>query len=473
MKRIVANLGLLVSCPSFLFWHLIGAVICLPALLHVMGSADADDGGYVAVFILPVWSAFVVTSLQKDLMQKPFGFVLPGHQRVLRSSSFLAGVAVCLVAALTMLGFPGLDAAGQAAALWSSFCLAMVVYLIVTGFQMRSRNSMELLGLTGVVIVLLVEVRNARMWMQDQAIFSPIGNTILVLVLGTVMWRVLGSTAMLRRISGRRYLSIQMVWRRSARVEFGESSRRALRSKGGSSGRRWILRQFFGRIGRRPLFSWRRHLAATEYATLGYLLPVRSWSLLCGGLFLLAIVGVAGYSPPRETGEPAANALFMLVCVLGAHCVAPLGSSMLLPAGRREQLLGAITFSGHCGFAVLMASALMFTVLSGLAEVAPPLTFGGDASSAVVSEFNAGDLGSAVIPLVHLPLSMVLKVVCRRWLLVPEIALMLLALVFIIKGGVALSTSGLVVAMVLLLASWGLLVSVLFSHCFRRDLVTE
>ena len=62
MKRIAANLAPLVTCPAFLLWHLIGAVVCVPAFLYIGTSPDPNDGGYVAIFILPAWSAFVLWS---------------------------------------------------------------------------------------------------------------------------------------------------------------------------------------------------------------------------------------------------------------------------------------------------------------------------------------------------------------------------------------------------------------------------
>ena len=93
MKRVVANLSPLLTCPAFMLWHLIGAAICIPALLYAGTSADPEVGGYVAIFVLPAWSAFVLTSLQKDLLHKPFGFVLPGHRDVLRRTVILVGVA--------------------------------------------------------------------------------------------------------------------------------------------------------------------------------------------------------------------------------------------------------------------------------------------------------------------------------------------------------------------------------------------
>ena len=62
MKHVAANLTPLATCPAFMLWHLIGAAMCIPALLYAGTSADPEVGGYVATFILPVWSAFVLTS---------------------------------------------------------------------------------------------------------------------------------------------------------------------------------------------------------------------------------------------------------------------------------------------------------------------------------------------------------------------------------------------------------------------------
>ena len=53
MNRVAANLAPLLTCPSFYLWHLLGAVICIPALLHAWLPGDYDRGAYVAAFLRP------------------------------------------------------------------------------------------------------------------------------------------------------------------------------------------------------------------------------------------------------------------------------------------------------------------------------------------------------------------------------------------------------------------------------------
>ncbi len=122
-------------------------------------------------------------------------------------------------------------------------------------------------------------------------------------------------------------------------------------------------------------------------------------------------------------------------------------------------------FAAFGGLTVLGSSLLLFALLIGSSWVAPPISLGG-----VVYEFSPADLAPLVVPLVHLPLSMVLKIVCKTWLLVPEIMLGVIAAGFIIKGGVVLREVSPAVVASALSVSWAILVAVIFSYSYRRDL---
>ena len=415
MKRIIATLAPLVTCPTFMLWHLVGAVVCVPAFLYIGTSPDPADGGYVAIFILPAWSAFVFTSLQKDLLDKPFGFVLPGHRDVLRLTSFLVGIAASLVASLPVLAYPGLDGATLTWAVWCAFCFGMTVYLVTLGVGLLLDVSLGQVGLFGVVVAVLSEFPSARMWVQESALFAPGWNSVVLAVLCVFAWRRSGSIELARRACSRPRFSLLMIWRRTGDGGVGGSVKREFRS-GGWRGR--LLQRRFDRISRWPTLSWRRHLAAALYEVSGHPPPMRSWPMALVALFAVAVLVFGGYAHPRETGAQAANSLYLASCLLGANLGIPLFTTMLLPVGRRERFWTGLTFAALGGLLVLASSLLIFILLLGMGKVAPSLSWGGE-----VYDFRPADLGLALIPLVHLPMSLTLKITCKKWLVLPELLL--------------------------------------------------
>lgn len=468
MKRIAAQLTPLLTCPAFLPWHLIGAAMCIPALLYVWISADPEVGGYVAAFILPAWSACVLTSLQKDLLHKPFSFTLPGHREALRRTMFGVGIAASLVASLGVLTFPGLSGLSQFWAVWSAFCFGLIVYLVIMGLQLLMDSATTALGPLIIVGAALIEFTGGRVLLQEAAIFAPVWNTCVLAAVSFLAWRSLGSQELARRTCGRRFLSLQMAWRRSAGEQFWLSGRREVLSKGTWRGRSWLLQQLFARISRRPALSLRRHLAAVQYEVAGYLAPSRPWTAPLIAMFVLVLVVVAGYIPPREGGAPAANALYVASCIVGLHLGVPMFTTMLLPAGRRERFWTALAMVGCGGLVVLATSLLLFILLQGMGTLAPPLSLGGK-----VYYFRPADLGLSFIPLVHLPLSMVLKVTCKKWLVAPEILLMSIACIGIVRAGIPLRDLNPYAIIAFLSVSWAILVGVLYTYSFHRDLVRE
>lgn len=468
MKRAAASLMPLVTCPSFAIWHLIGAVICIPALLYVGTSADVEIGGYVATFLLPVWSAIVLTSLQKDLLHKPFSFTLPGHRSLLRRTSFLVGIVVSIVAALPVLTFPGLDGPSLLLAVWSAFCFGLTIYLVIVGMQMFLDAAGTSLALCMVACGVLIEFTGARVLVQETALFAPSWNTGVLAVVAVILWRLLGSAELARRTCGGRFLSLQMAWRRSAGERFWLSKRRKSWSKGRGSLRRWLLEMLFARISRRPSLSIQRHLAAAQYELVGYLVPVRPWTIPINALCILVVLAVGGYAPLSANDAPVTNALYVVSCVVGMQLAIPMFNTMLFPVGRREKFLSSIAFAICGGLVVLATSLLIFVVLAGLGRLAPSFSLGGKAF-----QFRPADLAPALVPLVHLPLSMILKITCKKWLLIPEILLIMSAAVVIFKASAALADLPLYVIFTCLSVSWAMLVAVLYHYSLHRDLVRK
>ena len=336
------------------------------------------------------------------------------------------------------------------------------------GLQLLMDAATSSPALFGAVAIVRIVFPSALVLVQEVAIFAPGWNACVLAALSVFSWRWLGSVELARRTCGRRFLSLQMAWRHSAGAEFWESGRRESLSNGTWRLRHWLLRRCFARISRRPALSLRRHLAAAQYELAGYLLPLRPWTVPIIALSVPVLLVVAGYLPPRESGATDANTLYIASCVLGMHLGIPMFTTMLLPAGRRERFWSALAFAACGGLVVLATSLLLFILLQGMSKLASPLWLGGE-----VYPFRPADLGPALVPLVYLPMSMILKVTCKKWLLIPEIVLMVIAGAVIVKGGVALRDLSPYAIIAFLSVSWAILVGVLYTYSFHRDLIRE
>ena len=103
-----------------------------------------------------------------------------------------------------------------------------------------------------------------------------------------------------------------------------------------------------------------------------------------------------------------------------------------------------------------------------MGKLAPPLSIGG-----MVLHFRPADLEPAFVPLAVLPMMFLLKLVCKKWLLVPLVLLLFIAYLAIVKGDAILRGLSPAAIIVLVSVSWVILAGVLYTYSFHRDLVRE
>ena len=470
MNRVAENLAPLLTCPAFYLWHLLVAVICIPALLHAWLSGDYDRGAFVAAFLLPACSACVLTSMQRDLLSSPVSFCLPGQRGALRRTSFLVGIITSLVASLPVLTHPGLAGVSLVLAVWSAFCFGLLVYLVVVASLFVVPTAMSCVGPAMAVSFALVNFVDFRILVQEMAIFAPGWNTMVLAILASVMWRRMGGVAFGRRICGSRFLSLQMIWRRSATEEFGGSAKRHSLSKGTWSVRRRLLELLFARISRRPPLSFRRHLAAAQYELAGRLVPLSPGLIVFIAFVILSLMVLAGYAPLREDRmmAPEANGVYLLSLFLGMHLFVPVFPEMLLSTCRRQRFWNTLTISLGHGAVVFLISVFFYVLLLGMDWLAPPLSIG-----VRVHDFRPAEWWPSFVPLALVPLSLALKVVCKKWLLIPEIILFSIGAIALFNGGVPLGELSTPAIVVLVSVIWAILAGVLYTYSFHRDLVRE
>ena len=467
MKRVSAHLAPLLTSPCFALWHILGAILCLPALGYAGTSADATRGDYIAVFVLPAWSAFLLFSLQRDLLTRPLVFCLPGHRDVLCRVSFLVGGVASLVAVLPILTYPELGGWPQVSIAWSSFCFGGVVFFGVAGSLFLVPTAVSSFTPFVLLCVVLLEFGEARLALQRVALFAPGGNTLALAALSVFAWRQLGSVELARRNCGRRFLALHSLWQRGPTEELAGRKKIESLARGGGRLRQRLLERCFARIGRQPMLSLRRHLAAVQFELAGRVLPASAWSPVLRVLLALAILTLVGYAPPTNAAPhlPVANVLYLGSCGFGLCLLSPVLTPILLPAGRCERFWSTLITAGAGGIVVLVLSLLIYSVFRGLSASVPELFFAGNAHP-----FRPADLDLAFVPVGLLPLSIILRIVCRRWLLIPEILLFGATALFIVHGGAVVMALPPVAIVAAISLCWALLIGALYFQCFRRDL---
>ena len=380
------------------------------------------------------------------------------------------GGITSLAASLPVLTYPGLAGVSLVWAAWSAFCFGLLVYLMFVAFLFVVPTGMTFFGPVMPFAFVLVHFVDFRILVQELAIFAPAWNTFVLAILASVMWRRMGSVAFGRRICGSRFLSLQMTWRRSATEQFGGSARLHSLSKGTWSVRRWLLERFFARITRRPPLSFRRHLAAAQYELAGSLAPLSPGLMAFIAVVILALLVIAGYAPLREDRlqMPEANGVYMLSLFLGMHLFVPVFPVMLLSTDRQQRFWNALTIGLGHGVVVFTISVFLYVLLLAMGWLAPPLSLGER-----VHDFRPAEWWPFFVPFALVPLSLVLKVVCKKWLLIPEILLFSIGAIALFNGGVRLGELNQSAIIGVVSVSWAILVGVLYTYSFHRDLVRE
>ncbi len=467
MRQIAANLKPLLTCPAFYFWHALGAFFCIPGYWIAWTNTGEMVSSTLTALILPAWSAVVMTSLHRDMLSRPFCFCLPGQRQALRKTSFLIGVVASLAACLTVFSDPGFVGFDRVWAAWSYFCFGLILYFSVVGFLFLGDSLSGLMGpflLFGATPFLFEDL---RLLLQTVTLDLPAVNTVLLVVLLRYAWRKMGNAGLSRRAAGNQLLSLQMLWRRDAAEEYQE-----IENREATPGENWKLRKrllevLSNRIELRPALSFSRHLTATQFELAGGQLPKSAPSVRVVGLIAIIALVYIGYSGSDDPSwaNTEANLVYLAVCLLSFYLAAPVFTSMLLPAGRKERFQTSISIAACYGVFIFSLAFLLYLVFVVLSQVAPPLTIKGE-----VHNFQHAHLKPAFLPLVSLPLNLILKVVCRRWLLVPEIILFLILLTIGIPWINGLNPFAIAA---LLLLNWGMLFGVLYTYHFRRDLILE
>ena len=469
MSSLASQLKPLLASPGFLPWHGLGAVICLPALLYPISANAPVPGAWAFPLLVPLWSAGVLVSLQRDLVTPPFSFCLPRQQSALTRSLLLMAVMTGLLSALPTLAHPELGGGERALAMLSASCLGASVFLATAALCWRAHAAGILFGPLMVVGACLIEFESVRAWIEAQSLRSPLVNAVALAALFSWSWWRLENRNLARRLVGRPYLSIQRIWSRAALEENARQRRTvALRENRGGFRRRleaWL----FARIEQRPIRSAARNRAAAYYEVAGGLLPGSMWTVPWFVGFAAAVLMVGGYALAGESSVTLGRMLVVVTSFTALHLWLPRFESILLPLGRRECLRRAVQLSAT--YVVLLA--ILHVMLLGLAialgAVLPTLPFD---EPRPFRPLDPAELGLSWVPFAALPLSLTLQLRCRRWLLVPQILLFGTIAIGVIRGGSALLASGPVGAVVSLVLSWSLLIGVLRNQWLRRDLTT-
>jgi hypothetical protein len=345
MRILLANLKHLYQRRYLWFAYIFLAVMLIWAL-----GWPGDDEVLALVWLLASFGGILMGGTTRDVMNKPFVRLLPGHPRVVRMVIFLVGLVVGTVVAFLLVQHGGVDPWGSPAIFWAAVCLGVTIYLIVAGFLLipwmfKGPVASILFGLAFGAV--LVTVREVYPKLEAIVISCPLWTILGGVLIGLAIWHQMG-----RQEWARRLFSLGLSFMASSK------QRELYRDL-----ERWFARGA-GMLAFTESFFLARMAASREYGAARYIwgtLYVRFGSLAVWwkGL-LLAWIAVTILSLYMGLGTAY---LFVWVSLLIVpHAWPPLHSVTLVPAGRRERFLATVSLAaviaGIMGLWIIVMSIL-------------------------------------------------------------------------------------------------------------------
>jgi hypothetical protein len=455
MSALTVNLKQMVQRqPAGLACGALGVMVVLIFML----TGDPGWDNTVLMISLFSWAVgMAIGIMQKDVLNKPFALVLPGHHEMVRRMSFLVGAGfavVCLFVVAVLHGFKGdftLTGTFAAAFVWMScywFGAAMIlmpwlfyVYLLLMLFGLF--RTMELLVMSAV---------------SDYAFLT----IVLCIGLNAAIWILLGKEQLLRWYCQNKWLGTQ-------------NSFNPVRRGWGEMGIGFLYRARPGWLERKvTAFCLRRMAACAPLGTKRFLwgqLGVSLGPVLSGKKSLLGFGFMLVYLLLFGTLDMGGGGFALMACFIWmpftTRAALPAYSSLLVPGGRRERFAATLTTTAV--LAVLVTVILVcFAVLTiPLEKILPGLPIQGE-----IRTFHAIPLTLWYAPLFVIPLTYTLA------MLLPE-AYMFIGIVgmvtipvfaFSITPRIPIGLES-VLAIGSILVSWWLFIRVSRMVCTKWSLV--
>lgn len=464
MSILSANLKHLYQRPGlcaayFFIVPLVVVSVVLPFL-----DPSPGQGKFMGLVMLEFLIGMLVSSLQVEILTKPFSFCLPGHRALPRKLVFWTGVITSIPGSLVFLAYPfplGWEQAPEICG--SAFCASLIFYWLGAAPLFGVMNSNAITGwhwlpIFGIMFFdLHVIAERVIVTQPSVVIFIGLSSSVAV-------WIWLGNPSWARRLCAVSRIFIFDTWNPKKLQEHARRRQAAKLER--SRVNPWVERFFLGRMKKCHHPGSGRYIWGELYTTYGKTLS-RWREIVTPFLFIVAMMLFFSYSRPSGT-----NIFFFMVGLFVAHMRLPIYSCMTISGGRNERFITSIALAGTYSLLVTAALTAISFLSVALALIMPVFTFRG-----VELTFHVTSLRLLIVPSVIIPIVLAIRLLTNSKLFTTFVAITLFCVLSIVSGtnapGKFYKLFNPVLLTCLLISGWLVLVLVLRHVCMKRSFVGQ
>jgi hypothetical protein len=466
MRILTANLKHLYQRRGLWLVYAFLGFLSFAAIVAPLEHPEAGKGHYMGLVLLAFLIGFFAAALQREVLNKPVSYCLPGHRKVVRRFIFVIGVVTNALASLLFLKYPGLPSWQLVLVACSAFSAGLIFYWLGVALALGGRNSAAFIGFLPCVIAgggffgLHIAIELA-------VVGNPFGVVLAGVLGGVLAWLWLGSAGLARRYCSVPGIGFFDVWNRDKVQKYREARAAIKWDKLKTHPSPRVERFFLGRMKGCGQFSPRRYVWGGLYTTFGVEQSRWSGAFLSVLIALLAVCFL-GYMRPR----PGADILFFLAGIMVAHLRLPVYSSLLVSGGRNERFSAAMILVSMIAVLITTALTIMAVVSVPLAPIMPDITLRGSTFT-----FHAMHVELFFVPLIIIPTVFTIQLVFIKKPYFVMVTIMVLFML-LFAGTFSLESLAAIMNPVylivgLLVLSWSIFVLVLHYICMRRPLVGQ
>jgi len=465
MNILSANLKHLYQCRGLWFWYVI--LLCVtPAVL--MPFLSPEDEGFIGYLILSFFAALITTSLQKEILSKPFSFCLPGHREIPRQFIFRIGYVVNGLLGLAFLAHTQLQFPYVLLVICAGSFVGMIFYLLGVSCVLPSMNSIALIGFLPLIILFGVFFELYKP-LEAMIIYSPVQTIIIGLLICWLAWRWLGQEGLARRYCGQKVMGIADNWNVEKLRRYHEAKMVSKSAKSGTAFADRLNRFFMSRMRISGFFTPGQYIWGHIYMVIGK--SVGSSSALGCMVTVLLFVLMGYFSVPGREDTSMANIIF-IAPVFGAAGLNLLPySNILLPGGRNEKYYASLVSGFTATLLTTLPIAVMAFISILLEPVLPDIVLKGHTFG-----YHAMNINYCFVTLSLMPISLVVATLFPRRAIVRIIFAIVVMYVWLPFGVFGLLADSKLfefrpsIVAGLIILSWAVFLVVLRHICMRRCL---
>jgi hypothetical protein len=314
---------------------------------------SGSSTGYVDEQLGIVWMFALVSGMSAgfsvmEVMSKPFICLLPAHPPAARKVVFIIGFAVSVLAGVSFARHTSMDVSTSLAVFCAAACTSLALYLVGVAWTLIPWPTLGpqwavVLGLLFAAMICSGQL--LLRYLRPVIVHHPLSTILCGVAMSVVIWRLTGRPQWHRQAVSGALRSGGSVTQRQYAV-MGPSLTRAARALAA------VESFFLARMTRCSHYTTGPYLWGTLYATFGVLAAWWRWL----ALGFVALIVLCGYAGPFV----ACTAFLYISFMATLNSWPPVRSTLLVPSGRRERLLGTLSLAaataGVLAFCVLVVS---------------------------------------------------------------------------------------------------------------------